>query len=165
LSSASGAVQEHVVDPTKEALSSASGAVQEHVVDPTKAALSPAADALHEHVIEPSVDAASEMAEEKGQEHLQGEAQGLWDERNKPEERTDPVPDSTTQTPVPGPSPTIDPRPTPGTPDPVGPAPGKQRLPWWKRMWNAVKRGASYVGRGVRKVGRSISRGVSAAGK
>ena len=182
-SSAVGAVQEHVVDPAHRALSSAAnvvrdgvapvadaassavGAVQEHVVDPAQQALSSAADAVHEHVIEPSVDAASEMAEEKGQDHLQGEAQRLWDERHKPEERTDPVTAPTTESKVPAPAPTHDPQPTPGTPDPAGPTPGSQRLPWWKRMWNAVKRGARSVGRGVRNVGNSIRRGVSAAGQ
>lgn len=134
-------------------------------MDPAQQALSSAADAVHEHVIEPSVDAASEMAEEKGQDHLQGEAQRLWDERHKPEERTDPVTAPTTESKVPAPAPTHDPQPTPGTPDPAGPTPGSQRLPWWKRMWNAVKRGARSVGRGVRNVGNSIRRGVSAAGQ
>ena len=41
----------------------------------------------------------------------------------------------------------------------------RQRVPWWKRLVSAVKRGAQSVGRGVRKVGNSIRRGVSAAGQ
>lgn len=80
----------------------------------------------------------------------------------------DPIVDPAIPGPTPAPSPTIEhdldaDRP-PAPPSPM-PAPAKQRLPWWKRMWNAVKRGARSVGRGMRRVGNSIRRGVSAAGK
>jgi hypothetical protein len=47
-----------------------------------------------------------------------------------------------------------------------GPAPGpKQHVPWWKRLWRAVKRGARAVGRGVMRAGRAVGRGAMRAGR
>ncbi len=56
------------------------------------------------------------------------------------------------QVPAPGPGP--------------GPAPApNQHLPWWKRLWRAVKRGARAVGRGVMRAGRAVKRGFSSMGR
>lgn len=49
-----------------------------------------------------------------------------------------------------------------------GPNPGpatKKQLPWWQRIWRAVKRGARAVGRGVMSAGRAVGRGVMSAGR
>jgi len=47
-----------------------------------------------------------------------------------------------------------------------GPAPApNDHLPWWKRLWRAVKRGARAVGRGVRRAAGAVKRGFSAAGR
>lgn len=40
----------------------------------------------------------------------------------------------------------------------------RQRVPWWKRLVNAVRSGAKSVGRGVASIGRSIRHGVSSVG-
>lgn len=40
----------------------------------------------------------------------------------------------------------------------------RQRVPWWKRLVNAVRSGAKSVGRGVASIGRSIRRGMSSVG-
>ncbi|HAN71564.1 MAG TPA: hypothetical protein DCQ36_08240, partial [Actinobacteria bacterium] len=62
--------------------------------------------------------------------------------------------------PAPGPAPA--PGPTPG-PTP-GPGPN-QHVPWWKRLWRAVKRGARAVGRGAVRAAGAVKRGFSAAGR
>jgi hypothetical protein len=59
----------------------------------------------------------------------------------------------------------VGPVPNPGpTPGPT-PSPGAGKVPWWKRLWNAVKRGASSVASGVKRGARSVVNGFKSAGR
>lgn len=57
--------------------------------------------------------------------------------------------------PMPAPAPAPAPQPDPG-PSPE-PTPARhQRLPWWKRAWNATKRGVRRIGSGISSIGARI---------